>query len=132
MAKKKTDELRIPVTFGNVSIGVETARVSMRIDRSTLTLNQADSLLTERRLQCSIETARRDDDKDQTNFTESKITGAADTKGFSVKKKHVSSGLTFVLAEIPVEDLSHFSTRFGYLTVIDNTTIPDDAPADEE
>jgi len=42
MAKKGSGVLDIPVQFGGVSIGDQTARLGVSIDRKSLNLNAAD------------------------------------------------------------------------------------------
>ena len=51
----------IPVTFGGVSIGKSTAKLSLKVNRDKISLELADELFCERRLTGKIQLGGHDD-----------------------------------------------------------------------
>ena len=108
--------------FGNVSIGDETVRVGIKIDREDLSLEQADELFSSMRLQGKI-TLKTKADEQQQNFEGmddvTEIETTFDVKRFSVKRKEISCGLTSAIGDISITDLAHFAKRTGRLIISD-------------
>jgi hypothetical protein len=135
MAKKKAD-LVLPVAFGNVNIGDKTARIALKIDRGNLTIAKADTCFTDKRLDCLIKARPNGDAPGQTALpgteTVCELRGVADVKGLRAGGKSFGIGLTFSLAMIPVETLTHFVKKEGDLHVFDVAEIPAEEMEDED
>jgi len=117
-----TKKKRIAVRFGGVSIGENTARIGIKIDREDIELSEAEEILCGRRLTGSVKTAKTNEDPTQKPLngmgdTQHEIKSVFDVKRIGVSPKDISAGLTFALSEIPMEELAHFSKRAGWLTV---------------
>lgn len=132
MAKSRKETsavLDIPVAFGNVSIGDKTARIGITVDRSSLSVSQADKNLCEKRLSGRIVSKPAGDAPDQASFPGMEFTtaleGVFDVKGFSVSKDSLGFGLTFAIASVDVSSLAHFAKRAGNLVVADVSAIPE-------
>jgi len=146
MAKKRTNPptnvLEFPVAFGGVSIGDKTCRIGISVDRSQLSVDQADDHLCEKRLTGSIISRPQGDLPDQGTLPgmafQSVLRGVFDVKGFSVSADAISFGLTFAIASIDIEKLAHFAKRAGRVVVEEEESIPeagangDDEDDDEE
>lgn len=120
--------LDLPVEFGNVSIGNGTARLPLRIARTVLSLEAADKAFCERRLTGLITMGKQDDSPGQKLLQEDfeySVSATFDTKKFGVGTKNITTGLTFNLKEIDIEDLAHFANGKGKLIVHDAIAIPD-------
>lgn len=135
MAKKKEAAeafvLDAAVEFGDVSIGDGTCRLGFVADRKAITLQQADRNLCGRRLVGKI-VARATGTADQEGLPgledqDTTITGVFDVKRIGVTPKTVSAGLTFALASVDAESLTHFAKRSGRLRVSSTEDIPKDA-----
>ncbi len=137
MDKKKVEAvLDLPVAFGNVSIGDKTARIGVTVDRSSLSVSQADKHLCEHRLTGRIVSKPQGDHPDQAALPgmefETALAGVFDVKGFSVSKDNLGFGLTFAIASIDVANLAHFAKRAGRVVVEDVEAIPANGEAEEE
>lgn len=132
MAKRKKPEpeadymLVIPVTYGDVGIGDETARIGVSVERKWLPLGKADQHLTNKRLIGAITAVPGSDNPDQQQLIsdEAIVRAAFDVKGFRVTRKFITFGVTFALASVDVELLSHFAKRSGHFKVEEFTDIP--------
>lgn len=114
----------VPVEFGGLSIGDATARLSIKVERGILELDDAVETLCERRLQATIEIGEghpRLFDADPVPT----ITSAFDTKKISVGSKHYSTGLTCALAEVDVRELARFAKQSGVIRIADVQNIPE-------
>jgi hypothetical protein len=125
--------LDLPVGFGNVSIGDETARIGIRVERKFLSLKKADENLCGRRLWGKI-VARSSGQAEQDSIPgmdgqDSEVQATFDVKGFGVSKKSVSFGLTFALESVDVQTLSLFAKRSGKLVVTGVEDMPVKAQA---
>lgn len=138
MAKKKVSEtkvlLDIPVKFGKVSLGTKTGSVSFAVQRQFVKLEQADDLFVDRRLAAKVILGRSGDQKKQTLLVPDRdieVVASFDVKGFRVGSETFSGmNLTFMLREVPLEDVSMLSGGFGRLVISGAQDIPDDAPDD--
>ena len=127
----------LPVDFGGVSIGKETARLSVKIDRNMtgLSPNEADELFCGHRLTCKVIQRSNDDDPNQTTMVPDlyeTVEGHADVKRMGVSASHIGFGLTWSLADVDVKTLALFSKASGRLVVFAVAPIPEDAPDDSD
>jgi hypothetical protein len=106
------------VKFGNENYGDETARLGIKINRDNMNINAADEALCGKRLAGSIVVGAADTQQARLlDDAQYKVNGVFDVKGYSVKVKHISTGLTFSLESIDREELSHFARQEGHLIV---------------
>jgi hypothetical protein len=128
--KKVTGKLAVldkPVGFGGVSIGKNTGRISVSIDRSYVALDEAADLFSNRRLTGKVVLGRTGDATNQTKMVDDldhEVSGAFDVKGFRVTEETISLGMTFALAEINIAELAKFSKGVGRLVAFDIGEIP--------
>lgn len=120
--------LDLPVSFGGVAIGENTARLGLKINRESLNIVAADEALCGRRLTGSVQLGGNSDSPGQTKMfeTDSTVSGTFDVHRFGVAPKHYTTGLTFVLAEIDVSELAKFSKGEGRLIVSAITELDQD------
>lgn len=135
-SKKKSESvLELPVSFGNVNIGDETARVGISISRANLTVSQADKNLCEKRLAGRIIARSNGASANQDSLPglddDAEIEGLFDVKGFSATGKQISTGLTFLLSTIDVQTLARFAKREGQLVVNGIEELPKDESGEE-
>lgn len=125
--------LNVPVSFGGVSLGQETARIGIKIDRKNLTLAKADKAFSGRRLIGRIVLGHEDESPDQTQMFDSDycVEGAFDVKRYGVNSVFYATGLTFGLADVDIEELSHFSKGTGRLIVDEIAELPEPEPEDK-
>jgi hypothetical protein len=127
MAKKS--KLSVIVQFSNVSIGQETAKVGVQIERSVLDLLAADEYLCGKRLVGKIILGNRNDANGQGKLiedTDFEVPGAFDVKGINVKPSKIGAGLTFSLASINISELAKFAKGAGRMVVDEVQELPDD------
>lgn len=133
-------QLEIPCSFGNVNVGDETARISIRISRQSLTLAKADSIFSGKRITGTILARAGGGGPDQESLPgiedDIEITDTFDVSSFGVSAKRISTGLTVAINSVDVGELAHFAKRDGRLTVRSVGEIPDgeggDPGEDEE
>lgn len=130
-------ELEVDVQFGGVSIGDETARVGIKIDRTLLDLEKADDMLCGKRLTGRIEVCAPGEQNGQQSLPGMKdsrphLDGTFDVKRFGVGLKEFSCGLTFGLGSIDVSELAKFAKKNGRLTVTDAQFLPEDGDDDDD
>ena len=126
-ASDESDPVLLPVEFGGVSIGDETGRVALRINRDRMDLETADKMLCGRRLDCRIIVQPVSDDTNQTYSLDGvkfEVAGAADVTRVSFTPKHITAGLTFSLAEVSKGELCEFAKRSGRLEIHSVGEIP--------
>lgn len=129
--------LDVPVAFGNVSIGDGTARLTMTIDRASMNIDAADEALCGRRLTGTVWLTQDGEDKGQQMLGDDmrrSVDGVFDVKGFRVTPKAISTGLTFSLRDVDVEELSHFAKKTGRFSVTGVTSleIEDEEESEDE
>lgn len=140
MAKRKakgdSDQiyLELPVSYGNVSIGDQTIRLSLTVNRSKLPLSSADKVLCGKRLEGTILARSGDGQAEQKSLegiedADIILTGTFDVKRFSVSGKNISFGLTFNKNSVDKEKLACFAQREGMFTVEGIGSIPGKAKA---
>lgn len=133
MVKKAFDGFNASVTFGGVSIGENTARVSITLDRKLIHLNMADQLFCNRRLIGKVALGGIDE-ANNGNETQGKliddvdheVSGAFDVKGFRCSADVIAFGITFSLKDIDIAELAKFSKGHGRLIVNQATDIPEE------
>jgi hypothetical protein len=122
-----------PVKFGSVSLGKRTGKVGFSLPREFCTLARADELFVDRRLRAKVSLGRSADANGQTAFIgpDVEIVGEFDVKGFRVGSDSFSGlGLTFMLKEISLEDVSLLSGGSGRVVINAVGEIPHDAVDD--
>jgi len=120
MATRSRATKKIPVSFSDASIGDQTASIGFTVDRSQLTINQAEEFFCGRRLTGTIEAKPKDEHPEQAHlngFEGHAIKNSFDIKRFSTTPKNYSGRLTFSLQEIELADLAHLAQRDGQITV---------------
>lgn len=135
MAKKRVKAPEVifeaPVKFGDVSLGTRTGSVGFSLDRDFCTLDRADELFVDRRLEAIVRLGGAKDGNGQAAFTEPdvEVRASFDTNGFRVgAEKLTGLRLTFMLAEVALEDASKLSGGSGRLQVLGVAEIPEKAP----
>lgn len=139
MAKKAQTEngvVELPVRYGNVSIGEDTARLGVRISRGNLTPGKADALLCGRRLTCQLTCVPRGKDADQPTLpgvdVGRQVEAVVDVKAVSMTRKNIGAGLTFALAEVDLDSLVHFAKRDGRISISKVEDLDDKDDGDED
>ena len=127
-------KLDIPVQFGGVSIGESTARLSIKVPRDAIGINDADQAFCERRLTGRIVLGGGSDSPGQTKMFDTDIAVEAtfDIHRFGVSHEHFTTGATFKLNEIDVAELAQFSKGAGRLVVDTIDVIPTDVVDEED
>ena len=132
MSKTKHD-YELEGHFKGVSIGTNTARLGFAIDRSEMTLEQADGVFSNSQLKATIVCDPNDhkDCEGQETFKDTgcKMDVIADVKGYRVSAKSFSSGLSLNKEEADIATLSTFANRKGKLLC---TRVGDATSAAEE
>lgn len=135
MAKNgKKAVLECLVEFGGVSVGQTTARIGVRINRDHCELSLADEVFCGHRLDVRVILGKSDEMPNQKKAFESayECAGAADVKHMGVNADTISTGLTFSLKEIKIEEFARFSKGAGRLVVYGVGELPDDAPSEHD
>lgn len=140
MVKKTDTLLELPVSFGNVSIGKKTARLSVSIDRSVLKLTKADDVFCGHRLSGRITVGAKDglkqgkliEDADDNAEDPHEINGVFDCTRIGANADEITTGLTFSKKDVDISELSMFSNGTGTLYVRDVGDIPEDAKEDSD
>jgi hypothetical protein len=131
--------MEIPVSFGNVSLGDEMARIGIAILRTKFSPAKADKNLCGRRLTGRIRLVKEGDNPDQPplpGMAEDPIelVGIFDIKGYGVTRKKITTGLAFNKGSTKVEVLSKFARGDGVLIIekIEELKAGESAATDEE
>src|SRR6185503_17750984 len=107
---KKAKLLELDVSFGDVSIGENTGRLGVTIQRKSLTPAQADKHLCGKRLTGRIIWDAGQADSQPAMFEAGDSFEASfDVKSLSLKPKSISCGLTFMLQSVDLNALAHFA-----------------------
>lgn len=131
--------LDLPVQFGNISIGERNLRVGVTVDRQYLAVNRADQQICEKRLTGVIIARPAGEQEDQGSLQfegepikagSVELRGVFDVKSFRVSLEQISFGLTFAVASVDVEAISHFANRSGRLQVENFEAIPEPVAAE--
>ena len=129
-----SEPIDLPVTFGGVSIGDQTAKLAIKVDREFLNINAADEVLCGRRITGKVALGRSGDTPGQMVLVEDMddvIVAKFDIQRFGVSRDAFTSGLTFRLADVDVRQLARFSKGAGRLIMIEISPILCDT-ADED
>lgn len=129
--------LEVPVSFGNLNVGDEKTRLAVSISRSKLSVAKAEKHLCGKRLEIEIVARPAGAAAEQEGLpgmedADLKVTGIADVKGFGVTSKHISTGLTFQINSINLEELAHFAKREGRLTITSVEELDEENEGDDE
>lgn len=128
-AAKTVGEFDCPVQFGGVSIGDETARIGVKINRSTMKIGLADKYFAGSRLAIDIERYSENEGEGQKLLVDGARTtlgATVDVKGFKSTRKAFGISSTFSLGSIDVRDLAKFSKAHGTLSISASEKLPDD------
>lgn len=133
MTKKKektTTVLDLPVSFGNVSIGDTTARLSVSVERPFLPLLEAGEHLCGRRLTGQVVARANGAESDQPLLPgledlDHQLSGIFDVSAFRCSPKLIAFGLTFALNGLDLSVLAHFAKRNGKLVVSEVSDLPE-------
>lgn len=101
--------------FGGVSIGDQTARIGVAVDKAGLDPLTAEEVLCGRRVSVKIE-LQPENEKDQRRFAGMEpiqLLTVCDIKSYRSAVNSWGFGLTFALQEIEVDDLGRFAKRTG-------------------
>lgn len=127
--KATSNVLDIPVEFGGVSIGQQTAKLGLKISREVLNINAADEALCGRRVTGRVGVGGAGDSPGQMYLIddmEDVINATFDIHRFGVTPDNYTSGLTFKLKEIEIGILARFSKGAGRLVIENIDAIPED------
>ncbi len=116
-----------PVSFGGVSLGKGTGRISIKIDRGFIDVAEAEEMFCQRRLTGKVVLGHAGDAAGQQTIADDinhEVIGAFDAKGFRSNGESVSTSLTFSLKEVDVHELSLFSKGVGRLVIVESGEIP--------
>lgn len=118
MAPKK--KFKAPCDFGTVSIGVEMARLPIKINRSRITLERADELFSNKQLQGKAKIIPKDSDDNQMQIPDimRDLEGMFESKRFGVNTNEISASLSIPKSAIDLQVLSEFATRSGQIELM--------------
>lgn len=123
----------IPVSFGaSVSLGTDTARLRLKIDRSTISISKADKCFCGHRIQGEIRLGGQDDAAGQQLIADDiqhVVRGSFDVNGVNLKPDYYGIGLTFSIRDIDPDELKHFIKGKGRLIVNVVSEIPEKGEA---
>ncbi|HVL14061.1 MAG TPA: hypothetical protein VM529_15940 [Gemmata sp.] len=122
----------IAVAYGDVGIGDKSCRVAVTIDRRSLGLKAAESMLCGKRLSAVL-LARSAGGPDQDSLPgaddDLQLAGVFDSKSFRVSPKAVHATLSFSIENVDLATLGRFAKRHGQLTITEIARIPAEAKA---
>lgn len=123
--------------FGGVSLGKETCRVSVKLDRAGMSLGAADAALCGKRLTGKLVVGGKQAAPNQALLpgmedSGHEVAGVFDVKRFGVSSKEISFGATFAMASVEPRDLAKLANSSGRLVVEQVADIPDDEADDDE
>lgn len=123
----------IPVEFGGVGVGQGVARIGIKVSRSSLSLDSADELFTNRRL-TGVVTLAKDDPKQGKLIADAdhEIHGTFDIKGFRVGAETLAAGLSFSTRDIDLRELGFFAKAKGRVDVEVIDELEADDPDEDE
>lgn len=135
--KPKAAFLEHAVSFGNLSIGVNTATLRVSMERNGESVDKLDKSLCGCRLSGKIVARSGGALADQDPLPgmdagDEVFDGIFDVKGLSISPNNVSFGLAFALKGLEIEELTHFVSRDGRLIVYESQTIPTESEDDDE
>lgn len=127
---KKAKLLELDVSFGDVSIGENTGRLGVIIQRKGLTPAAADKHLCGKRLTGRVISDAGNNNGDQPAMFEAgeSIDAVFDVKSISLKPKTIGCGLTFMLESVDINALAHFAQRSGKLQIDELEALPEKSP----
>ncbi len=135
MAKKKESILSLPVKYGKVSIGENTASIPIKCNLSDLSLAAAYKQLCGKRITGNLEAQSAGAQAKQKSLVEGanlNISAVFDVKGFSFNKKKISTTISFMLESIDIETLAHFANREGTVTALEIEEMPEKGDSDSD
>lgn len=127
--------LDVPVEFGGVSIGLATARLGIKIDRSVLNIVAADEIFCGHRLSGRVIKGRSGDSPGQMGLVDDideYLDAIFDVKNMSVTASAIGTGFTFSRADVDIETLSKMAKGSGRLVIRDVGDIPEEEKSEKE
>lgn len=114
-----TRQLDVPVEFGTVNIGEETASIGIRVSREAIDLDEADEFFAGRRVDGEVKVMPKDSaaGQKQINGALPHVATVFDVKRFGCNAKDVTARLTFALESIDVTELAQIAKRSGRVAV---------------
>lgn len=138
MASKKKALFELPVSYGSVSFGTKTAKVSISATRDNLKVGVADKNFCDRRLTVRIVATPVGDQPGQGRLEGMEDTlemsAVVDVKSFNVSAEKIGFGLTFNKKDAANghTHLNEFAGRQGVLYVNDVGDIPEPEKSEPE
>lgn len=125
--------ITLPCEFSGVSLGEGTARLGVKINRQYLGSGNADCMLVGHRITGTIAVGSFDP-KQLTLFEGAQYTieSTFDVKAVNLKVKTIGFGMTFSLADIDPEDLTHFAKAVGGLAIYQTVALEDCEDEEDE
>lgn len=127
--KNDAGKIDLPVEFGGVTIGQQTAKLGLKISREVMNIIAADESFCGRRVTGSVGVGGQGDSPGQQYLLADMsdvIDATFDIHRFSVGPDHYTTGLTFKLKEIDIGQLARFSKGTGRLVMSNIELIPTD------
>lgn len=117
----------IPVKFGNVSVAVNTASISLKVQRDDLQIENCDTMFANHRLTVVLELIRKTDSEDQRSLVNVNLEfrGICDVKSYTVGPDTFSLTLSFNKNDVDLNELILFSNGAGKVSIVDVAIIPD-------
>lgn len=123
--------------FGGVSLGKETCRVGVKLERASITLADADASLCGKRLTGKLVVGGKQAAPGQAALpgmedAGHEVAGVFDVKRFGVSASEISFGATFAMASVEPRDLAKLANSSGRLVVEQVDDIPDEDDGDDD
>lgn len=113
--------------FGNVSVGMESISLSVKVERSALGLESADHLFTGMRsnalLRCDPNAGTDIDGQQKLDDQEIELETIVECKGFTVKNGTFSARLNINKGDADLDELAKFAARTGSVQLTKPTKI---------
>lgn len=120
----KIDAVKIPCTWKGFSGNANTCRIGFDIHKNRLSLDEANSLLNQRRLEVVVTTEDLEQSELPGMGVEAfRVEGSADTKAISISGDHYGGGLTFNREDVDIGILANIANRSGTMVVKDVSAI---------
>lgn len=129
---KKIDTIKAEVHFGNLSVGDETVKIPIAIDRHRIGLAAVDRNFCNAQLSVTMTVI---EDPNQQYFDGMKpkpLAAAAECRSYSVNAKRFSARLIFQLVDIQLDNLAKFAKSAAKIEVTRTGEIPTKDGEDDE
>lgn len=120
-SNKRSSIVDIPVDFGGISLGKDTARIGISFPMSVLSLEKAFETLCGHRLQCAITLDKSNDQENGqkriVDDLDEQIDCLVDVKKIGVSPDTISAGLTLAIVDLDLPRFAKFRKSKGRLVV---------------